>query len=98
MHLGCVTVLPKSEVNFGSILPAVDSSTAPPSMGTDACCWKVATDYPSVSTERLESLMVELQLSPGDLTQDQFKQLQQLISDSADVFALDDSVLVPRVI
>ena len=47
----------------------------------------------SVSPERLERLMAELQLSPGDLTQDQFQQLQELISDSVDVFALDDSEL-----
>ena len=89
MHLGCVTVLPKSE---GSLLPSVGLSTAP-LMGTDACCLKVATDCPSVSPERLERLMAELQLSPGDLTQNQFQQLQELISDSVDVFALDDSEL-----
>ena len=59
-------------------------------MDTDACCLEVATDCPSVSPERLEHLMAELQLSPGDLAQDQFQQLQQLISDNADVFALDD--------
>ena len=89
MHLGCVTVLPKSE---GSLLPSVGSSTAP-FMGTHACCLKVAIDCPSVSPEKLERLMAELQLSPGDLTQDQFQQLQELISDSVDVFALDDSEL-----
>ena len=89
---GCVTVLPKSKVHFSSLLASVDSSTAP-LMDTDARCLEVATDCPSVSPGRLERLMAELQLSPGDQTQDQFQQLQQLISDNADVFALDDSEL-----
>ena len=46
-------------------------------MDTDACCLEVATDCPSVSPERLECLMAELQLSAGDLTQDQFHNLGQ---------------------
>ena len=96
--LGCVTVLPhrsQSDIHSSPLLPSVDSSTAPSEL-TEACCLKIAPDHlqsPFNSPERLERLKAELQLSQGDLTQDQFQQLEQLICDNVDVFALDDSEL-----
>ena len=98
MPLGCVTVLPhrsQSDIHTSPLLPSVDSSTAPSEL-TEACCLKIAPYHlqsPFNSPETLKRLKAELQLSQGDLTQDQFQQLEQLICDNADVFALDDSEL-----